>query len=513
MGSLQRSLAKRVLSWAFGQLDQKTINRLMVSTTASPTPGTSSVGLSLAESQRIGVADAPLPVMRYPAPYLCALAINNDVDGLTYPVFRGIHDFVNGCGETPLGEGLRLEMADSFWVWSHQGYVSLLHGHPSQANLPPSPEAEELVTLNQSGYLDTLHGFGEWSDDYTLPRERIGWALDHMAALGLKPSVYTAHGGYNMRHNVGGPWGYYQEADLPESPSYCLDLLAAFGFRYYWSDVFYDLDKYGDYQCLDSGAALNSAYLAYQPDLVKYYTAPSPTDYAQTRNVWATLPQAEQARLSTALFNQNPVQVTARDGRPVWMFKRFRGHDGPNSGNFVQQVNAERLDSLERTQGAVVIYQHFGVWRAMGMGKGHVSQKSFEATEPVMDPHTVWAFRELAQRHHAGRVWVTTTERLLRYLWMRDHLTFRVERGTDKVLIHLGPLLVSGEESARQPTLTEVQGFGVRIPRDWPETVFVLGSSQIVAQRQPASTHHAETHSEMSEDTLSIPWQPLQYPF
>jgi hypothetical protein len=450
------------------------------------------------ENCRGAVVDG-VSLRRYPFPYRCAVAINNDTDCFIFSAFDALHRFVDGRHETPLGKGLGLEVADSFWIWSTTGEVSLYHAAPWADAAPPSAEHERLVELARAGWLDTLHGFGSWDESWELDRDRIARALDYLDNRGIKLKVYVGHGGYNMTHNFGGPWGYYQHADDRSHPSYCLDLLRAYGFRYFWSDPFYELDKFGEDLTFKSQTELDEAVAGH--DFHRFFYSNDPEDFRRAREVFPGADEATRLTWRRRLFNHVMCPVVARDGLPVYAFKRFRGHDGPNSGNFIGQINPQSLDALEARQGAAVIYQHFGVWRALSMGKGHASQRS-SLPGNVLDEHGIWAFRTLADRCREGRVLVATTRRLLDFIRLRDHLAFSVFRDNGCVSIRIegGACPVDGELDLDERDLA---GLAFKVPRAHGEPILLFGE-----RRLPAAV--AEDPEDSGRLIVYLPWRRLE---
>jgi hypothetical protein len=453
------------------------------------------------ENRRGGVVDG-VSLRRYPFPYRCAVAINNDTDGFLFPAFEAFHRFVNGRQETPLGQGVGLEVADSFWFWSTGGQVSLYHAAPWVNDAAPSAEHERLIEMARAGWLDTLHGFGAWSEKWELDRDRIARALDYLDSRGVRLKVYVGHGGFNMTHNFGGPWGYYQHADDRGHPSYCLDLLRAYGFRYFWSDPFYELDKFGEDLTFESQDQLDLAVLGH--DFHRFFYSNDPADFTRSREVFPGADEATRVMWRRRLFNRVLCPVTARDGLPVYAFKRFRGHDGPNAGNFIAQLNRQSLDALEARQGAVVVYQHFGVWRALFMGKGHASQRPSRPAD-VLDEHGIWAFRTLAERHREGRIMVATTRRLLDFIRLRDSLVFSVVRESDKVLIRLDGAACPAE-GRLELDVDSLAGLAFTLRRSAGEPVILLRGRQLPAEvvEDPDDPAFVIAH---------LPWRALEYPY
>ena len=468
---------------------------------ASAASAGTSCGWSVTAENRRGMAMAGISIRRFPFPYRCAVSVNNDTDGMRAPAFEAFHNYVSGRKETPFGQGLGLEVADSFWVWAAGGEFALHHAPPWEDQARTSPEHDRILELARAGWLDTLHGFGAWNGDWTLDRDRIAWALDYLSSRDVNLKVYVGHGGYNMTHNFGGPWGYYHGADDPKHKSYCFDLLTQYGFKYHWTDVCYELDKFGDDLIFEGQAELDQAVATH--DFNRFFHANDPADYSRSREVFPGISDEDAREWRRRLFNHTIVPVTARDGRPALVFKRFRGHDGPMAGNFVAQVNPASLDALESRGGAVVVYQHFGVWRGLFMGKKHPSQR-VSVPETVLDEHNIWAFRELAQRHHDGRIMVATTRRLLDFLWMRDGLDYSVRHEGDTTIVEIDGLNCPSSGRLR-PTLEDLAGLAFEVPKRNGETVVVLDGEKLpmVSVEDPQDPERIVVY---------LPWQSLTYP-
>jgi len=468
---------------------------------AAPAASVPDCGWPVEEENRRGKQVHGIGVRRFPFPYRCALAINNDTDGFRHAAFEALHAYVCGRGETAFGPGLGLEVADSFWVWAAGGELGLYHATPWAEAAEPSPEHERILELAKVGWLDTLHGFGAWNEPRSLDRDRIARALDYLDSRGVSLGVYVGHGGYNMTHNFGGPWGYYQNADNPDHESYCFDLLTNFGFRYHWTDVLYELDKFGDDLLFDDQQHLDREVRAH--DFHRFFHTNDPDDYSRSREVFPGLDRAGLVGWRRRLFNHTIAPVTTRDGRLALVFKRFRGHDGPMAGNFIAQVNPRSLDELERRQGAAIVYQHFGVWRALFTGKRHESQRA-SVPETVLDEHNVWAFRILTERFRDGRVLVATTRRLLDFLRMRDHLDFRVEDRNGRTEIHLDGIDCP-VEGRIAPETRLLHGLAFELPADRGTPVVIRGGTTLAMTTipDPERPNRLIAYS---------PWQPLEFP-
>ena len=122
-----------------------------------------------------------IKVRDYPFPYIAALAMNNDTDYMSLQAFEDWHSFVNGKRSTRYGDGLDLEVGDSFWIWANiRDSFSVHDRHPGEKPWLNSPAFGRIVELGRAGWLDTLHGFGHWYEEHSLTREEMRPALDRL---------------------------------------------------------------------------------------------------------------------------------------------------------------------------------------------------------------------------------------------------------------------------------------------------------------------------------------------
>ncbi len=302
--------------------------------------------------------------------------------GWTGPRSRTGTPFVNGTGVTGYGDGLGLEVGDSFWLWSDTGAFSLRHAPPWEAGAPPAPEAGRIAELVAAGWLDALHSFGDWNPGYQLNSDDIARGFDILDTLPARPQVYVNHGGGGLRrHNIGGSWSSYQSGDDPDSAAYNLAGLLERQFRYFWTDVLFENERFGENLMLDRLPPGARKYRFRRWESVGIRK--SRDDPATPYDVLEGLGEDERSLITSFMSNNLLVPMIGRDDQPFLGFKRFRGQEAPNTATFALQVSAANLDQLEQGQGACVAYQHFGVWRALGRGKGHASQ--IEGACPALD--------------------------------------------------------------------------------------------------------------------------------
>jgi hypothetical protein len=451
-------------------------------------------------------SSGPAVVVRpYPYPYIAAFALNNDVDSMNRAVFEDWHGFVSGTGDTPYGPGLGLEIADSFWVWSggRSDVLAIHRAWPDETDPPQSPDVPRIVELARAGWLDTLHSFGNWrrtpgdDPDRVGAREEARHALETLDRLGVKPRVFVNHSA--SPSNIGSIWGNYQKGDDRDHPMYCLDLLKAAGFRYFWIDPCTSMAKFGDHLRFEDHGRLQAAIASYPWSawLRRHGKVldDDPPDF----------PKDEDAvrRLLVGFFNETILPIAAKDGTPILAFKRYRGPYRPTSSTFPLQATARNLDQLERDGGAVIVYQHFGVFSLRGRSETRNEPK--RATPPAMDEHTVARWIDIAERRRAGRLFVATTRRLLDWLWLREGMVIQTEETPDRWIVRLQGLHCSvlGDRAVESGDLN---GLSLLIPEEAPEVVVTLADGAAVAMRRRPDEAFRGRH------VLHRPWDSLEWP-
>jgi SAM-dependent methyltransferase len=440
-------------------------------------------------------------LLKYPAPYRAMLSINNDIDGTGQDTFLDWHSHVNGTGETRYGEGLGLEVSDSFWIWSSDR-LSLYHNVPHLGRKSKSPDYDLIVELAREGWLDTMHSFGSWQEQIMLLRPEIEAALEEMDKAGIRPRCFVNHGGgKHMSCNVGGIWGYYQHADDPAHESYCLDLILRNGFRYFWTDVFFESQKFGENAQYDAKEIKRD--LARYNDRRFLRLREKSTDEGERIAVRA-LGATSAVTAKELLFNSTLIPNRMRDGTNVLCFKRYRGHYPPDSGSFALQATTENLDWLVAHEANVAVYQHFGIWRALG--SPHKDYRSWRwARKPVLNDHCLAAWSELKERQDRGEILITTTGRLLDYLRMRENIVYRVEPLGNGYRIVLDAIECPAYGRTADLTAADVQGlsFSVKGAGTHVEIALAHSGERLASERRVVEAENRVV--------VMVPWRRLKW--
>jgi hypothetical protein len=447
----------------------------------------------------------------YPYPFLSALALSNDCDSQSVECMMDWHSFVNGRLSTPYGDGLGLEVGDSFWIYGNGVEPAIFKGNPFDHTLSDGYALQNILTLGKLGWMDTLHSFGNWTkrfvptdmagDPSIFARDQILRGLDRLNELDLKPYVYTNHSG--SPSNVGGPWKSNQHLDDPAHNIYAFDALKEFGFRFFWIDACTDIEKFGNDLNFTSDQELARSIEQFQwaPWLRRRDD--------ENRPIPITLPEGQDQRRQflTNLFNHSLFPVPAQDGSLLNVFKRYRDIEQPVGSIFSSQVTAAKLNELEQRGGSVIIYQHFGVFGPRGRAPAISRPHRKRSPVPALDIHSVATWRLIADRASQQRLFVTTLGRLLDWIWRRDALRYEVEQMPDKTIIRLRHFACE-VEGIKSIEASDLNGLAFSVPSANPDIeVYWSGSSTPLTMKRKR-----ESPSNGEFDVVYLEWQKLEWP-
>jgi hypothetical protein len=310
-----------------------------------------------------------------PAPYRAALALSIDCDGCTARRLEDVLGYWAGDGRTPWGPGLGLPVASSMFVYSRNPAAP-----PQAAYLDGDREA--LREACRRGWIDSLHGLGDFSAGAPCTRDLAARAFDALAADGIRLCVWTNHGGPENVQNLLRPGA---QGDVPGSPAYLADLAAAYGIRFVWASVLTPLVGQ------DRKATPGEYYRGY----------PDATPRRRRLARWAHLLGASAVRrLGVEPYPGNALLRPARlrDGRKVWTFLRYGRWRRDTISLLPEILSGETLDRLIASRGAMVVYLH------IGPSKDETPERLAAGLR---------ALEEVARRYRAGELWVARTADLL----------------------------------------------------------------------------------------------------
>ncbi len=386
----------------------------------------------------------PAALRDFPYPYVAALAISCDPDDLrNREDFLAVARFLNTTGETAMGPGLGLETGYGFWLYDACGACdfTLFQGVSSQR----SSNAQLIEDLIESGHLDFIHGYGDFSEG-GFERRHAEQGLEYLAARNLRLQVWVNHGGDRNTQQIGRlP---EQRGDNRDAEEYHTDLLLAYGIRF--------AERFEIIHTVGQDASCNlSDRLKQTVELLLY---------AVRTGEW-------KAR---SLFSNRLLGILRLDdGQLVYAFRRFggkrRGLRRAGSEELPELISKRVLDELQAKGGYTIIYTH--LWRN-------------RERPAVLPQQTQDALRLLADRHRRGRICVTTTKKLLIYNLVHNHLAWEMDNTGSDLAVRIGgvdePL-----GGLRIPTLEELQGVTFYTPRPEATRVYLRDREIRSAVRNP----------------------------
>ena len=406
------------------------------------------------------IAAAQVALRRFPAPYRAMLAISNDIDLTSIHRLRNVFRFVNTREETPMGPGLGLDFANSMWMYKAPAetpgfgrrFAHEIAYFADRSGDTISPYADELVAYAKAGWIDTLHSYGNFTraskTGEAFERRHAERAVNEMARRGIAPTVWTNHGDVDNRQNLGD--APHMQGAVPDSPAYHADLIAAAGVSFvHWQR--------------------RQAYIGHSDIL-------EPLSFADGRRMHGF------PRFTTLVDDEAALaEVLSAGGRGGWWKP-----DGPYAQVWAplhlnRQIGAPVLDQLVDEGLFAVIGQHFGD----------------QSPLPGFDQGAIDALRRLADYQDRGLILVAATGRLLSYAANRASAEWRVEAGSDGIVIDI-KTVSDADGRTRRATQADIDGFSFDAP---------TGACIAVAGRLLDSTEIERRPTDAGE-TVSVKWRP-----
>lgn len=345
----------------------------------------------LKETSRRPTSDAgrsaDTELRRFPFPYKAALAICSDLDETPgAQTYFEMMRFLNTTEETSMGPGVGLEVGNSI-------YFDMPPGHFSYWNTDEQ-NRERIRALIKSGHIDCLHSYG----DLATTRAHAARALEELEKHDCHLKVWVDHSKAPTNFGSDIMRGH---GDDPGHPAYHADLTMAHGIRYIWRGRVTSV--IGQDRPVSFSGIGNFRH-----------------PFASTNTILKELAKQALARCGNGKYrmhagNRSIRRVRLRDGRnEASEFLRCNPHWGGvssgDTGEGISDVLTKRfLDRLIECQGTCILYTHLG-------------KIDLKTTDRGFGPAAEKSFRRLAEYHRSGRIWVTTTSRLLDHL-SRDTLS------------------------------------------------------------------------------------------
>lgn len=412
------------------------------------------------------VEPVSVKLARYPYPYDSAMSICSDLDETPdRDVYRETTRFLNTTQSTAMGPGVGLEVGNSIFFFMSPDEYSYFGGDDADRELARA--------LMHSGHIDCLHSFG----DGELSRAHAERVIEELDRHGCKLEVWVDH---SKSPSNFGPDIMRGQGDMIGSEAYHANLTLAYGIRYVWRGRTTGL--------IGQDAPVNPRAFA---DLIVAAHPLASMRTAGKEVVKAILGRNGHPRWQMYGANEVCRPSKLRDGQPIWEFLRSNPYwggsgQGETADGIADVLTPRMLDALVRRRGVCILYTH--------LGKVRDPQQPFGTA-------TCKAFRLLARYRDEGRILVTTTRRLLRYLTVRSGLRYSASRVGDAIEIALDSVddPVSG---VRVPSREDVDGMTFEVP----------GGSRVQIVLKGQGPIDSETVRRGDAGFVTIPWRRLTLP-
>ena len=338
---------------------------------------------------------------RLPYPYKAALTICNDIDSTnTLEQFLAIQEFLNTKNKTIMGEGLGLEIGNSFYpIRNKHGAFALMSQNPS--------DKEVIIDLIKLGYIDSIHSFNAAEN-----REKIHDIVNFLHENKCKLEVWVNHS--IVSSNIGPLKS--DLGDKIDSEHYHTDIsIKKLGYKFVWMYEVSNIIGQGRplhlrsfFSSLDRRHFFQSLYNNVLKEICKYILAFVHWKYADRK------------------YNDLIYPVQLSDGQWIFKFIRsdaFYGGIGPgaNSEGLSSVLREDILNELKKSEGYMIVYTHLG------------KHNNF----PYISKDTQKALRSLEREYRTGNIYVTTTGKLLNYYVNSQYLKWNVEKKKEKTYIKI----------------------------------------------------------------------------
>ncbi len=396
-------------------------------------------------------AEGKVALRKFPYPYKAAMTICSDIDGTTTKEeFLEIQKFLNSKEETSMGEGVGLEIGNSFVMYAPPTCAfSYFSGNPGNAQI-----IGKFIT---AGYIDFMHSYGEKAD---FTRKDAIKAIEELNNNQCKVDVWVDHA--KTPDNLGDDTTFGL-GDHPGSIAYHSDLTLAYGIKFVWLGRITTVIGQSAPITLKT---FSSVYDSRHPvdslkNMVKEFA----------KNILAVFGNKKYAMHKS----YDLIRIAKlNDGQKAYEFLRFDNYwkgiaTGATSKRLSYVISQRALERLKESGGYMVVYTHLG--------------KNSDCSQ-VIAKETQIALRDLAKEYERGNIYITTTSKLLNYYLNHKYLNWSYKTKGDEIII-----TISGVEDpifgSLVPTTQDLQGITFYVP-DKDKTRIYINDKEITnIQRNP----------------------------
>ena len=266
-----------------------------------------------------------------------ALALSIDCDGCTVERLHRVFRYWATDEATEFGPGLNLRVAASMFAYSRNPAAP-----PQAAYLDGARDG--LLQAYRRGWIDSLHGLGDFTAVQPCTRDLARRAFDQLAADGVRLKVWTNHGGQENVQNLLRPG---TQGDLPGSPCYLADLAVEYGIQHVWASELTPVIGQGP----EAAPAEYYAGQADHPRIARWL--------ARAAHGWSER-LVRKAGIEPYRGNRLLERRALRDGREVNVFRRYGRWRFDTVSRLPAILAPAVLDRLTASGGAMIVYLHIG---------------------------------------------------------------------------------------------------------------------------------------------------------
>jgi hypothetical protein len=266
-----------------------------------------------------------------------ALALSIDCDGCTVERLHRVFRYGTGGEATEFGPGLGLPVASSMFAYSRNPAAP-----PQAAYL--DGDRDGLLDAWKRGWIDSLHGLGDFAAAQPCTRELAKKAFATLAADGVRLKVWTNHGGPENVQNLLRPGTL---GDVKDSACYLSDLALDYGIRFLWPSELTPVVGQ------DRAATPSEYYDAHaeRPGAARLL--------ARAAHGWSEA-LVRKAGIEPYPGNRQLEKRPLRDGREILAFRRYGRWRFDTIALLPGILTPDVLDRLTAAGGTMIVYLHIG---------------------------------------------------------------------------------------------------------------------------------------------------------
>ena len=404
-------------------------------------------------------AKGEVALRKFPYPYKAAMTICSDIDGTTTKEeFLEIQKFLNTKDQTSMGEGVGLEIGNSFMMYAPPTCAfSYFSGNPGNAQV--------IKKFIKTGYIDFLHSYGE---KYDFTRKDAIKAIKELNNNQCKVDVWVDHA--KTPDNLGDDCTFGL-GDHPDSIVYHSDLTLAYGIKFVWLGRI----------TMVIGQSVPISLKTFSSVYDSHHPVQSLINIGKefAKNVLAVFGNKKYAMHKS----YDLIRIAKlNDGQKAYEFLRFDNYwkgiaTGATSKRLAYVISQQALERLKEVGGYMVVYTHLG--------------KNSDCSE-VVAKETQNALRDLASEYERGNIYVTTTSRILNYYINHKYLKWSYETKGEEMIITIS----SVEDpvfGSFVPTIEDLRGITFYVPDKDKIRIYINEKEITNIQRNPRDFKERES--------------------